>query len=271
MLLLASVLGVIVGLSLGLTGGGGALLALPFLSYGVGLPPQEAVAVALTATGVIAAAGAVHRWRSGGEIELRAGVVFALSGMLFAPLGAALGLRISPALLLGAFTGLMMLVAVLMWRAAARSGGAVPGKEPKKNVPCQSASTGSLKLNSRCAAALLAAGVITGILAGLFGVGGGFLIVPALLLVSGMNLRRAVATSLLVIALISVAGVAAFVWQGRFAEPLLAAAFTGGGLAGLWAATLAASRLPQPVMQRVFAALLFGLALLMLGDSVFRT
>jgi uncharacterized protein len=105
-----------------------------------------------------------------------------------------------------------------------------------------------------CYARLIAARSAAGMLSGLFGVGGGFIIVPALLYVTGMSIHRAVATSLLVIFLISLSGVIAHVAQGQQFPMPVTALFIGGGFAGMFAGNALRSRLPAPVLQKIFAA-----------------
>ena len=109
-------------------------------------------------------------------------------------------------------------------------------------------------MSGRCRLMLLGLGLLTGALAGLFGVGGGFVIVPALVLFSGMDIRRAVATSLLVVALVSTSGVASYVLAGRSIDLTIGAAFVAGGVAGMFLGTVWGRRIAGPTLQRVFAA-----------------
>jgi uncharacterized membrane protein YfcA len=115
-------------------------------------------------------------------------------------------------------------------------------------------------LSSRCAALLLVVGVMTGVLSGLFGVGGGFVIVPALVMFSGMSIHRAVGTSLMVIALVSVSGIAAEIWSGHEIAPLVTGLFVLGGVAGLFAGQRIGRRLSGPALQKVFAVAIFAVA-----------
>jgi uncharacterized membrane protein YfcA len=107
---------------------------------------------------------------------------------------------------------------------------------------------------------LLVVGVLTGVLSGLFGVGGGFVIVPALVLFSGMSIHRAVGTSLMVIALVSVSGVAAQAWAGRVIDPVVTSLFIAGGIAGLFAGQRIGRRLSGPALQKVFAVAILAVA-----------
>jgi hypothetical protein len=222
MLALALVFGAAVGVSLGLTGGGGSIIAVPLLVYGLAMPTRQAVGVSLAAVGSTALVGAVHRlWQ--GEVEVRTGLMFAAAGMLGAPVGSFIGHRVPECLLLTLFAGLMVAVAVMMWRKATKRpeeaavvrapGARRPASEA--GVACRRDPAGRLTMTSRCATVMAVAGVVTGVLSGLFGVGGGFVVVPALVLFSGMGIHRAVATSLLVIALVSAAGVASKMLAGE--------------------------------------------------------
>lgn len=259
---LSLLFGAIVGLSLGLTGGGGAIFAVPLLVYGLGVPAREAVAVSLAAVGSTSLVGFLHRWKSG-EVEIRTGLMFAGAGMLGAPFGAWLaGLLPETVLLLG-FAGLMILVAVRLWQQASRPQSdpeTCPNPEAQDGPTCQRDAAGRLILTSRCAILLLALGITTGVLSGLFGVGGGFVIVPALVLFSGMSMHRAVGTSLMVIALVSVSGITAQLMAGRTIPLELTALFVLGGVVGLFAGQQIGRRLPAPALQKVFVVAILAVA-----------
>lgn len=247
--------GAVVGLSLGLTGGGGAIFAVPLLVYGLGVPMRESVGISLAAVGATALVGFLYRWRLG-EVELRIGLLFALAGMLGAPLGTWLSGFINDAVLLILFGALMTVVAVRVWRQASlRTRIVLPECASESEGPaCRRNDEGSLVLTSRCAAVLILAGIATGMLSGMFGVGGGFVIVPALVLVSGMAIHRAIGTSLMVIALVSVSGVTSHLWTRGAIPWEMAALFVTGGVAGLFVGQAIAGRLSGPTLQRVFAA-----------------
>jgi hypothetical protein len=259
---LSLIFGAVVGLSLGLTGGGGAIFAVPLLVYGLGVSPREAVAISLAAVGATSFVGFLHRWRLG-EVELRTGLLFAIAGMVGAPVGAWIASLIPEAILLLAFAGLMVIVAIRLWQQASHPvlpPAACPIPEQQDGPTCQRDATGALILTSRCAVLLLVVGVLTGVLSGLFGVGGGFVIVPALVLFSGMSIHRAVGTSLMVIALVSVSGVAAQAWAGRVIDPVVTSLFIAGGIAGLFAGQRIGRRLSGPALQKVFAVAILAVA-----------
>ncbi len=113
-LALTAVLGAVVGFSLGLTGGGGAIFAVPILVYGLGVPAREAVGISLLTVGSTALVGFVQRARRG-MVEFPTGLLFALAGMIGAPIGARIADYIPEPLLLTIFAGLMFLIAVRMW------------------------------------------------------------------------------------------------------------------------------------------------------------
>lgn len=255
--------GSLIGLSLGLTGGGGAIFAVPLLVYGLGLPAREAVAISLAAVGTTARVGFFHRWRIG-EVEVRTGLLFAVAGMLGAPLGTWLGGHLPESMLLLAFSGLMVFVAVRLWRQAAVARRLVVDCATVAAGPpptCQRDEHGTLRLNSRCARLLLVVGVMTGILSGLFGVGGGFVIVPALVLFSRMPMHRAVGTSLMVVAMVSASGFGSQWMSGRDVPLVVTSLFVLGGILGLFLGQRLGRRLSGPALQRVFAVaiLLVGL------------
>jgi uncharacterized membrane protein YfcA len=259
---LSLIFGAVVGLSLGLTGGGGAIFAVPLLVYGLGVSPREAVAISLAAVGATSFVGFLHRWKLG-EVELRTGLLFAMAGMVGAPVGAWIASLIPEPILLLAFAGLMVIVAIRLWQQASHPvlpPAACPIPEQQDGPTCQRDATGALILNSRCAVLLLVVGVLTGVLSGLFGVGGGFVIVPALVLFSGMSIHRAVGTSLMVIALVSVSGVAAQAWAGRVIDPAVTSLFVVGGIAGLFAGQRIGRRLSGPALQKVFAVAILAVA-----------
>lgn len=265
--------GLMVGFSLGLTGGGGSIFAVPLLVYGLAMPAHEAVGVSLVAVGATALGGAIVRlWR--GEVDLKAALLFGTAGIVGAPLGSGLGAKLPAEFLLGGFALLMLLVAARMWHQAVRrpaearvvrAGDDALDPASVAGPACRINPAGGLTLTSRCALVLALGGVITGLLSGLFGVGGGFLIVPALVLVASLPMRRAVATSLLVIALISAAGSASYLLAGRPLALVVTALFVLGGLGGMVLGARLSRRLAGPQLQKLFATAMVGVAIYMLA------
>jgi uncharacterized protein len=272
--LLVVLFGAIVGLSLGLTGGGGSIFAVPLLVYGLGVPAREAIGVSLAAVGATALVGSLRRLGRG-EVEVRTGLLFAVAGMIGAPIGSWVGGRVPEGMLLALFAGLMTLVAVRMWTQAARRpedaravrATRTPIPADDRGPACRRDPSGRLQLTSRCFAVLAVAGLVTGVLAGLFGVGGGFVIVPALVLVTGMGIHRAVATSLLVIALISTSGVASHLAAGRPLPLESTALFVLGGIAGMELGTLLGRRLGGPGLQKLFAVAMVAVAAFIVAET----
>jgi hypothetical protein len=249
--------GLVVGLSLGLTGGGGSIFAVPLLIYVLGVEPRTAIGLSLSAVGVTAGFGAVLRFRSG-EIEWLPGLVFAIGGMLFAPLGTRIGHLLAPVFLLSVFALLMTYVGWRMWRGKA-DGDPVTG-------PCVVRNGG--QLSAPCYVRLILAGGAAGLLSGLFGIGGGFVIVPALIYVTGTTIHRAVATSLVAIFLISVSGVAAHLIQGQQFPMPLSALFVAGGFVGMLLGGALGRLLSGRVLRKVFAVAMWGIGLYMLVRNV---
>lgn len=266
--------GIIVGFSLGLTGGGGSIFAVPLLVYGLAVPVHQAVGVSLAVVGATALGGAVARLRQG-EVEVRTAVLFGLAGVAGAPLGAWLGAKLSEPVLLVGFALLMLLVATRMWWQAARHPvesrvvrGVSEKPEAFEKAVCRFNPAGELTMTSRCALVLVLSGSVTGVLAGLFGVGGGFLIVPALVLTASLSMHRAVATSLLVIAIISAAGTVSHILAGKPLDPTLVVLFVIGGLGGMVLGSALSRRLAGPLLQKLFAMTMIGVAIYIIVHSL---
>lgn len=230
---LAILFGLAIGLSLSLIGGGGSILTVPILVYVIGLSAHEATTTSLVIVGVTALAGAAGHLRSG-RVAVPTALLFGAAGVGGAFAGAWLNHLVPGTIILLLFGGLMLVVAAKMLR-----------------TPVLVARESELPLSSRLFPAL-AAGLGVGVMTGFFGVGGGFLIVPALALVLKLPMRLAVGTSLVIIAINSAAGLVA---QLRFAEPDLgvAALFIAGGLAGSLLGSRAAGRIADADVSRVFA------------------
>jgi uncharacterized membrane protein YfcA len=254
------IFGTVVGLSLGLTGGGGAIFAVPLLVYGLSVDPRQAVGISLASVGVTSAVGFVGRWWAG-QVELATGLMFAVAGMLGAPIGSWLSSLIPESVLLLLFAMLMIAVATRMWHAAARSRAELVYTTDEADGPtCRRDAAGELRLTSPCALLLGLVGLVAGILSGLFGIGGGFVIVPALVLFSGMAIHQAVGTSLMVISLISAAGVASHLLSGLAIPFGLTLYFVLGGVLGLLAGVATSQFLSGPALQRGFAVAIVAVA-----------
>ena len=263
--------GAIVGVALGLTGGGGSIFSVPLLIYGLGVPPADAIAISLLAVAVTALAGALQSVRHG-LVVWQPSMLFALGGMAGAPAGHLAARLVDPTWVVTAFALLALTVGALMWRAASmhpeqatavRAQAYAAGGSPI----CVLAPDGQLRFSAPCALVLSVIGIGTGFLAGFFGVGGGFLIVPALVLVTRMGVHRAVATSLLIISAIGLAGAAGAIWHGGIAWNVLVP-FAGGGLAAMLAARSFATRVAGPPLQKIFATCIVLVGVAMLIDTM---
>ena len=259
--------GLLTGFALGLTGGGGSVFAVPLVVYGLGMPLHEAVVISLAAVGATALGGGLARLREG-QAELRTAVIFGLSGIIGAPLGAWLHPRFPEAVLLAGFALLMLAVAMRMWRQASREpeetrpirAGGASGNDAAAVPACRYAAGGRLQFTSRCALRLTLAGTLTGLLSGLFGVGGGFLIVPALVMIASLPMRRAVATSLWVIAMISAIGFVSHLLAGQRLNLAITLGFVLGGLAGMALGIAVGRRIAGPTLQKLFSVMIAAVA-----------
>ena len=262
-------LGSLVGLSLGLTGGGGSLFAVPLLIYVLGIQPQLATTISLAAVAAMSAFGAIEAGINK-MVEWYASLIFVLGGMVCAPLGVQLAGNLSENVIIIYFALLMLIIAASMWYRAGKPEQAKVVRvnyqqdDGNQGAICKLTDDQAIRLTAPCSAVLVLSGAVTGILSGLFGVGGGFLIVPALMFITGLNIHRAVASSLLIISLIGVSGVSAAFFQGRPVVSDVTGLFILGGLAGMMAGRLAVKRISSSMLQRFFSTLIFIIALTML-------
>jgi uncharacterized membrane protein YfcA len=202
--LVASPLGFLIGLSLGALGAGGSVLAVPALVYAAGEGARAATATSLVVVGAAAVVGMVAHRRAG-RVRMEVGIAFGLAGVGGSVAGTALNGTLNPNLLLLAFSILVMVAA---WRMLVGCPTCTRvGEQQELAAQPDSAPAGGSwavavrQVTLKRAAVVLAAGTVIGFLTGLFGVGGGFVIVPALTLILGLNMPEAIGTSLLVIAI----------------------------------------------------------------------
>lgn len=246
--LLASPLGLLVGLVLGALGGGGSVLAIPALVYGAGQSFQAATTASLVIVGSISVAGAWRHWRAG-HVDLRNGLVFGAAGSVGALAGTALNHALDQSVLKVAFAGLMVVVAVRMLKSGQEEC-AEPG------------SKGSRRLR------IALAGSVVGLLTGLFGVGGGFVIVPALVLFLGYGMELAIGTSLVIITVNTVVALAARAGSLAGIDGSVVIPFTALGLVGVWLGGRIADRIDSGRLTRWFALLLIAVAVYTGGDGL---
>lgn len=255
-------LGMLMGLVLGLTGAGGSILAVPLLMLGLGWSFAEAAPVALMAVCAAAAFGTAFAWNVT-YIRYRAAMLMAAAGALTAPLGLAAAGRMPGETLSLVFAGLLAVVALRLllqaWRQPAEAAvvrAAVAGNGVEDNGPlCRlHPQTGRLMWTCPCALLISSIGAVTGFLSGLLGVGGGFVIVPALRAATPLSIHSAVATSLMAIALTSAAAVGSALLMGHGVPWRAALPFVGGALFGMVAGRRLAPGLAGPALQAGFAA-----------------
>jgi uncharacterized membrane protein YfcA len=247
------VLGGAIGVLLGLLGAGGSILAVPALLYGANQPLSQALPTSLLVVGTTAAAAAYPRARAG-QVRWRLAGIVAGAGVPAAVLGTAVNHRVSDRAVLLGFAALMVLSALRMMREAPVAGGdcALPG--------------GGTRWRS-CLPKAVAVGAGVGFLTGLFGVGGGFLVVPALVLLLGFDMAAAVGTSLVVVAINSAAGFAAHVGTVSLDVPVTVA-FAAAALVGAAVAARVAGRLPTARLTKAFAWLVLAVAAFVVGEVV---
>jgi uncharacterized membrane protein YfcA len=243
-------LGLAVGLILALTGAGGGILAVPLLVFGTHIGMAQAGPIGLLAVGMAACLGAILGLRAG-VVRYRAAVLVAVTGMLFSPAGLWLARRVDNRWLSVLFAFTLLYVAFNTFAKARRKGAASPVPRPVP-VCVRDAATGRFVWTRPCARALALSGSVAGLLSGLLGVGGGFVMVPALQRYTDLAMQSAVATSLAVIALISAAGVVTSAASGGLAWSI-ALPFAAGALAGMLGGRSLSGRLSGPHLQMAFA------------------
>jgi uncharacterized membrane protein YfcA len=256
--LLVSPLGFLIGLSLGALGGGGSILAVPVLVYAAGQDPQAATASSLLLVGTAALVGAVPHWRAG-RVRVATGIVFALCAIPGAIAGSALNQRLDPNVLL---LGFAVLVLVAAWRMLVGCPTCTRVGEQRSLSSDREGTVLVLSrrtLDTRTVATVLAAGTAVGFLTGLFGVGGGFVIVPALALVLKLSMPEAIGTSLLVIALNSAVALTTRLATTSI-DWKITLPFTAAAIAGVLTGTKVADRLDPQRSLRAFAVLLVAVA-----------
>jgi uncharacterized protein len=186
MVILAAALALFIGAAVGLLGGGGSILTTPLLVYVVDWPAKQAITASLLVVAITSLFGLIAHARAG-RVRWKTGLIFGVAGMVGAFIGGQVGALLPGALLLAAFSVMMGITAVAMIRGRKK----VKGHGPHKGLPLFR---------------IILDGLIVGLVTGLVGAGGGFLVVPALALLGGLPMPNAVATSLLVVAMKSFAG-----------------------------------------------------------------
>lgn len=242
MLALALGLSVLIGVSLGLLGGGGSILTTPILMYALGVEAKPAIATSLLVVGVTSIAGVVQHARAG-NVAWKTGLGFGAGGMAGAYAGGFIAAWFSAKVLLLLFAGMMVATAIAMFRGREDHGSAELARHPLWKI--------------------VAEGVVVGVVTGLVGAGGGFLVVPALALLGGLPMQKAVGTSLLVIALKSFAGYAGHAAHVTV-DLQLAALVSGAAVVGSFAGSRIAGLVSPRALRRGFAGFVLVMAVFVL-------
>ena len=246
-LALAAACALVTGLTLGVIGGGGSVLTVPVFVYLLGYPAKEAIAMSLPVIGATSLIGAIGHWRRG-NVQLRTALAFGAVAMAGSFAGARLSQLVDGRFQL-ALLGLMMGGAALsMLRSASTT---AASDEPAPQRPL---------------ALIAAAGIAVGILTGLVGVGGGFLIVPALVLLGGVPMKQAIGTSLAVITMNTLAGFAGYAGQVHI-DWMAMGLFAGVAIAGILVGTRLVAHVSVVQLKRGFAFFLLAVAAFVLFQS----
>ncbi|WP_458117268.1 sulfite exporter TauE/SafE family protein [Arthrobacter sp. D2-10] len=234
-LMIVLALSVVIGLSLGVLGGGGSILTVPILVYVAGFEAKEAIAASLFVVGVTSAVSVFSHAR-GGRVMWRTGLIFGAAGMVGAFVGGLLGGHIPGQILLIAFAAMMVATSMAMlrgWKKKAGDGDAAP---VKRELPLRK---------------VLLDGAVVGLITGLVGAGGGFLVVPALVLLGGLPMPVAVGTSLVVIAMKSFAGLSGYLTTVQL-DWFVASGVTAAAIVGTLAGSKLAGRIPEVMLRKTF-------------------
>jgi uncharacterized membrane protein YfcA len=243
--------GMLVGFSLGLVGGGGSILAVPLMVYVVGVSDAH-VAIGTSAVAVAAnAAMNLSNHARGGSVRWSCALTFAAAGIAGAFAGSIVGKMIDGQKLLALFALLMLVIAALMLKTRSRVG-----------LP-------DARMNWANTPAVVGLGLATGTLAGFFGIGGGFLIVPALMLATGMSIMNAISSSLVAVTAFGLTTAASYAYSGLISWKLAGLFVAGGfagGLIGTRSARLLADR--RGALNIVFSVVIIAVALYMLARNL---
>ncbi|KXX62996.1 sulfite exporter TauE/SafE family protein [Rhodococcus sp. LB1] len=249
----ALALGAIIGVLLGLLGGGGSILAVPALVFGLGLDLEQAIPISLLVIGLASIAGAVPKIREH-QVNWRMAGVFAACGIPATFAGSAIGRLLPQSVVLIGFAAVMVVAGIRMLMDRGDTGTA-----------CEVGDSGIDW--RRCAPRSIPAGIAVGFLTGLFGVGGGFLIIPALVLMLGLDMSVAVGTSLVIIVANSAAGLVSHL-SGASIDWAITVAFAGTAIAGSLIAGHFGTKVDTDWLQRWFAYLVFAVAAYVLIDTI---
>lgn len=252
MQLLGLALAALIGLSLGLLGGGGSILTVPIFVYVLGFAAKPAIAMSLPVVGATSLVGALGHWRAG-NVNLRVALIFGGVAMAGAYAGARLAVFVSGRVQLTLLAIVMLAAAASMFRSSRSREGGVDAR-------AQGAEGGARPLGL-----VLAVGLGVGLLTGLVGIGGGFLVVPALVVLGKLPMKQAIGTSLVVIAMNSLSGFLGYLGQVTIPWSFIAL-FTAVAIAGILVGTYLVRFVSQAALKRAFAVFL----VLMGGMMLYR-
>jgi hypothetical protein len=254
------ILAVAIGISLGLIGGGGSILAVPTLVYVMGMPPKSAIVTSLAVVGTVSLLGVIPHWKLG-NVQLKTAAMFGLSTMVGAYVGARLATLplITGTLQMLLFATMMLLAAIFMIRKSAKASSSPPTEEPDLSLYPK-------PVCKYCWLWLISEGIGVGAMTGLVGVGGGFAIVPALVLLAKVPMKQAIGTSLLVIFLNSMAGFLGYF--GRVAlDWQLMVSFTVAASLGIAAGAYLVRFVRAKHLQKAFGYFLLAMAAFILWQN----
>lgn len=246
--------GVIIGISLGLTGSGGSILAIPLLMYGAGLSMSSALIISLFIVVSISLFGTI-RHSLHGQVDWKSAIIFSISGIIVSPIIISLTHDINENYRLVLFAILMLFLASKMWLST------------KKDQEKEKLEEGAMRYNG--VGPIILGGSLAGALSGFFGVGGGFIIVPLLTIIFGMPYKKAIATSLACISLISSSAILGHLYHGVNINYWIMVMFIIGGVLGIVIANKMIKSIDEKIAKRIFAIITVLLAILMLFDKFY--
>lgn len=266
-LLISIFLGFLTGGVLALAGAGGTIIAVPLLMFGLHLTVAEAAPIALFAVCLSSAIGALFAHRQG-KVRYRAAGFIAITGVMTAPIGIWLAQKLPNAPLILLFALVLFYAAISMLLQSKKQDepaiNITDSQSAPASIPCRLAyDQGRLVWTWPCARALAFSGTAAGFLSGLLGVGGGFVVVPALKKATNLSMQSILATSLAVIALISAVGVVSATFIGGM-NWTIALPFAAGALAGMLIGRIFANFLAGPKLQQGFAVVSMGVSVWMI-------
>jgi uncharacterized protein len=257
--MLATSIGVSIGLVLGLTGAGGSIFAVPLLIIFLGLPVQEAMGISLGVIAVSSLFGVTQRIGLK-LIMLTPALLLASSGALIAPIGKWVATFTDANYLIIGFVLLSIIVAIRMWRQVSKYPEEAVivrasqfEKQDSTELLCKFGDEGKFELKPRCIIGLFVGGAGIGFLTGLLGVGGGFLIVPLLMYLSQVDIKKAISTSLLIISIISLSGFISFYFLSDGFEWILPGKIVIGGIVGMLVGTKISIYVSGARLQKYFS------------------